>query len=95
MPKITVRPANITQPAANTVVFDSDVLRNLLVQQQQAALDWLKSRVAPVNISEISIDNQGRVVISDPQFAQVIATRLAGGADAPEAGDTACSNGAC
>ena len=44
MPKITIQPGNISQPSAGTVVFDNAVLRNLLIQNQHAALDWLKTR---------------------------------------------------
>ena len=94
MPKINIQPAHITEPAAGTVVLDNPVLRNLLVQNPAAAQHWLASKVAPVNASSITIDDQGRVVIADKAFAAAIAQKaLAGGAAA--AGDTACSNGAC
>src|SRR2546421_103547 len=96
MPKINIRPANITQPEGGTVVFENAVLRNLLVQHPEAAKEWLATRVAPVDVSKISIDDRGRVVIADSTFADAIKKKLAAPHIAgAEAGDTACSNGAC
>jgi hypothetical protein len=94
MPKITIRREHISEPQPGTVAFHNPVLRNLLVQKQPAALDWLSARVAPVDVSKISIDDQGRVVVADKAFAEVIANKLKAPQEAA-AGDTACSNGAC
>lgn len=93
MPKITVQPGNIQQPSANTTVIDNPVLRNLLVHDQAGAMEWLNTRVAPVNVGQVSIDDHGRVVVADAAFAKVISDRIAPHAAA--AGDTACSNGSC
>jgi hypothetical protein len=95
MPKINIRSEHITQPAPDVVVLNNPVLRQLLVQKQGAALDWLTNRVKPVDISKVSIDDHGRVVISDPDFAQLLSARVAAEAGNAIAGDTACSNGAC
>ena len=97
MPKIEVKPRNISQPAAGTVVFDNSVLRNLLVQKQEGALEWLATRVTPVDVSKISIDDHGRVVITDAAFAKVIDDRLKKevGTEATALDNTACSNGSC
>jgi hypothetical protein len=94
MPKIIVRSDNISEPAPGSVAFDNPVLRNLLVQKQPAALEWLASRVAPVDVSKISIDEKGRVVIADKAFADVVSQRLKDTAGSA-LDNTACSNGSC
>jgi hypothetical protein len=94
MPKIQIRADNISEPKPGTVVLQNSVLRNLLIQKQPAALEWLTTRVGPVNVNDISIDDQGRVVIADKAFAEEISKMVkTGRVDA--AGDTACSNGSC
>lgn len=97
MPKINIRPDNIEHHGDDTVALSNPILRNMLVQKPDAAFDWLSSRVGPVDPAEISIDDNGRVLISNAAFAKVLSDRVAAktGNDPAVAGDTACSNGSC
>lgn len=96
MPKIAIGTAHISHPTGDTVALENPVLRNLLVQNQPAALDWLKTRLAPVDVSKISIDDQGRVLVADHGFAKAVAAKTASAiAASATPGDVGCSNGAC
>ena len=96
MPKIAIGTAHISHPAGDTVVLENSVLRNLLLQNQPAALDWLKTRLAPVDVSKISIDDHGRVVVADHNFAKAVAAKTSTAITASATpGDIGCSNGAC
>ena len=88
---------HISQPVCLTQ-WSSTILRFGTLSRswkQGGALAWLETRVAPVDVSSVSIDDHGRVVIKNQAFAAEIAKRLAVPGAATAAGDTACSNGLC
>lgn len=75
-----------TQPTRPIFINSSDVsagppdnisitnmnLVNALVRDQAAVLQFLSSEVSPVNLEEISIDNDGRVVVANSTFAKTL-----------------------
>jgi hypothetical protein len=71
--------------AGSEARITSPALATHLIQNQGAALDVLH-QVAPVNASDISVDQQGRVVISNANFANTLQSRINAGSAADNHG---------
>lgn len=85
MPGPIIIRSNNAEVAGSKAVITSPALATHLIQNQAAALDVLH-QVAPVNASDISVDEQGRVVISNANFANTLGSRMKLGAAADNHG---------
>jgi hypothetical protein len=79
-------------PPDQALITDTDLV-NALVQDQASALQFLSSEVSPVRLEEISIDFEGRVVISNSTFAQTLRSKVSAGSQT--AGLATSKNSVC
>ena len=77
--------AKNAEVAGSETKITSSALATHLIQNPKAALDVLH-QVAPVSASEISVDEKGRVVISNAKFASALQARIRAGAAADNHG---------
>jgi hypothetical protein len=83
-PPIIIK-AKDAEIAGSETRITSPALATHLIQNQPAALDVLH-QVAPVNASDISVDEKGRVVIANANFASALQSRISAGAAADNHG---------
>ena len=67
---VTIKSENM-EIVGSTAALTSSALATHLIQTPADALQLL-GQVAPVNVSDISIDDQGRVVVDNPAFASAL-----------------------
>ena len=84
-----VKSAEIDASSGKEVIINNNDLLNALVTNSQDALLLLRDEVGPVYTADLSVDNQGRVVIRSEDFTKLMQQKLAiiAGGIAP-AGDT-------
>ena|SRR6266699_1729610 len=100
MATIHVNKSTIKGVSGNSVEIDNPVLARVAEDDPSFAASFLGLHVAPVAVSDITVDQNGVVVVSNPAFAQAIANALPGPPLAgplmdPPDGDRACGDIAC
>jgi len=61
---------------SDTVVLTSPALVDGLIHDQAGALAFLAEEAAPVQVSELSVDSLGRVVIRNQPFVDALRAKL-------------------
>ncbi len=95
--RIQVQFQDMVEDSPDTVAIRSPELRNELIQHQSEAVRALTEQIAPIQLEHISIDDQGRVVITDAAFAAVLGARrrTEGGAESLMSVNGLCYNRGC
>ena len=76
--------------ASNVVIITDNELANQLLQNQTETLALLSSEIAQLSISDIRIDDVGRIVVQNQAFVDAVKTKLP-----LELGGIICANGGC
>ncbi|MCL6751920.1 hypothetical protein KBT16_13480 [Nostoc sp. CCCryo 231-06] len=69
---VFVKPENISLSGTNEASIKSHALLNALVNQQQEAVGLLKSTVSSIELSQISVDEYGTIVINNDAFREYV-----------------------
>ena len=91
--KTNVKPKDIKLIAKDTVEITSTGLLNALVRSKTDALKKIKTDIGPVTIDKILIDDNGRILIKDARFRDLIEKKLAQPTAANS--NTVCNNAFC
>lgn len=76
---VNIKSAEIDASTGTEVIINNNSLLNAIVQNNEDALQFLRDQVGPVYMADLSVDNQGRVVIKNKAFAQQMQKKLSGG----------------
>src|SRR5690348_1200336 len=74
--QISLETKEIFIPHPNAAYISNTKLLNQLVQDQDEALRGLSEEVAPVDIKDISVDKDGRVVVTNQFFRETLLVKL-------------------
>jgi hypothetical protein len=69
---IYIKPEHMNLSGTNEASLKSHALVNALVSQQQDAIQLLKSTISSIELSQISIDEYGTVIIKNDDFREVV-----------------------
>lgn len=90
---VRIQPTDVDVPPSDRVAIRNTALANNLMKNPQEALDLL-SKVAPVKMEDIELDESGRVVVTNAAFARGLGRLGQGGGARPGIAESA-SNGVC
>ncbi len=85
---VFVKPENMFLSGAKEASIKSHALVNALISQQQEAIDILKSATSSIELSQISVDEYGTVVINNEDFRNLVKGFIAN--PVLPAGNTVC-----
>lgn len=88
--ELIVRFDQIQYQGIDTVVVSGKSLVESLIKNKGQTLQVLSLGISPLRLEEISLDDQMRVVISNPNFVHALQTKAA-----PNMYNTYCSNYSC
>ncbi|MEO3863134.1 hypothetical protein [Acrocarpospora sp. B8E8] len=91
--QVLVQFPEIDIPPADSALIDSPSLMDQLIRNQESTLRFLSEEIAPVDVEQVSVDNRGRVVISNQRFREVLLVKLS--TPAPESNNGLCGNVKC
>jgi len=70
--EVYVKSEHLNLSGANEASIKSHALVNNLVSQQQEAIELLKSSVSSIELSQISVDEYGTIVIDNDDFREYV-----------------------
>jgi hypothetical protein len=88
--QIIVQQGDIEIPRSDSVFIKSASLANQLVRHQDETLRFLSEQVSPIDVDQISVDSEGRVVVANQQFRETLLVVLQSAA--PESVNLKCVN---
>ena len=88
--QIIVQQGDIDIPRSDAVFIKSASLANQLVRHQDETLRFLSEQVSPIDVNQISIDSEGRVVVANQQFRETLLVVLQSAV--PESVNLKCVN---
>lgn len=71
-PGVFVKPEHMNLSGTNEASIKSHALVNALVSKQQEAIELLKSSTPSIELSQISVDDYGTVVINNEAFRKLV-----------------------